>query len=94
VTTPDDTNAQPTADSEVDGYDRAVSDTLSPAARAAVAAIKHMRAAEAAATKARDDRDAAIARMCNEEGLRVPDIARILGMSTSNVRLVTRYNRR
>jgi DNA-directed RNA polymerase specialized sigma24 family protein len=73
-------------------YDAAVTDTATdvrtPAHAAAVAAQERIEQGLQAAADGRDARDAAIVRMHVEDGLAATQIARLLDMSRSNVKLI------
>jgi DNA-directed RNA polymerase specialized sigma24 family protein len=69
----------------VSGYPAAVA-TKNEAT--ALAAIREMHELQKAMDATRARRDNAVARMYLEDGMRPPQIARITGMSISNVRLV------
>lgn len=58
----------------------------------AKAAIQRINDAERAADAARIERDAAIVKMHRQDGLRPPTIARLLGVSHSNVRNILRFD--
>ncbi len=60
---------------------------MTDARAAAEAAITRIQDAERAADLARADRDVAVLRMHVEGGMRPPEIARTLGMSSTSVRL-------
>lgn len=80
-----DTRAQDTGHSAPPGYPAPVDTENTQRARQA---IERLTALQEQADEARAERDAAIAAMHLDGGMRAPDIARALDMSVSNVRLV------
>lgn len=80
-----DTPTHPTTRSASRRYPALVDSEHTKTARDAITAITDL---ETQAEAKRDERDAAIARMHREDGLRAPEIARLLDMSVSNVRLI------
>lgn len=77
-----DTHTQDATRSAQTGY----RDPVTPHTEAALSAIAEMADIEIQLDQARERRDAAVVKMHTDDGMRPPQIARLTGMSTSNVR--------
>lgn len=88
-----DTRPQDTARSAQPGYGSEVDEDNTPSMLEARQAITDLAALADQAEQVRARRDEAIVDIHRLDGLRPPDIARALGMSLSNVRLIIKSTR-